>query len=36
MTLSHASLSFNVLVKEKRWVKFKAEDDPTSIPGKPL
>lgn len=24
----------NVLVKEKRWVVFKGEQDPTSVPGK--
>jgi hypothetical protein len=26
-------LGFGLLVKEKRWVVFKGEHDPTSIPG---
>lgn len=33
MMLVSCIVLFNVSVKEKRWVIFKGEDDPTSIPG---
>lgn len=31
--LSDSAFVFGLIVKEKRWVVFKGEQDPTSIPG---
>lgn len=34
LCVSYVSGFVDVLVKEKRWVMFRGERDPTSIPGK--